>query len=158
LDTGEEPLAGQRLPDGVRPVPETSAPFVLDLDPEPGHLDVDPGPRSGVPEWLHARSPGLPLNEPWDFRNAISFALSTHGSRLSPSTGSLLFIDFMNERGNLTAQKTGTGNAASTSMYTVADNVGYQKGGLGLSMTSRYAGAETLEVNAACVRGVKLPK
>jgi hypothetical protein len=35
--------------------------------------------------------------------------------------------------------------------------VGHQKGDLGLSMTSRYAGQETMEAKAACVRAVRLP-
>ena len=50
-------------------------------------------------------------------------------------------------------------NAGATgfTMYTVADNVGHAKGGLGLSMTSHYAGRETLESKAACVRAVRLP-
>jgi hypothetical protein len=50
-------------------------------------------------------------------------------------------------------------NAGATglTMYTVADNVGHAKGGLGLSMTSHYAGRETLEAKAACVGAVKLP-
>jgi hypothetical protein len=39
----------------------------------------------------------------------------------------------------------------------VAEVVGHQKGDLGLSMTSRYAGRETMEAKAACVRAVKLP-
>jgi integrase len=42
-------------------------------------------------------------------------------------------------------------------MYTVADNLGHAKGGLGLSMTSHYAGKESLEAKAACVRAVRLP-
>ncbi len=42
-------------------------------------------------------------------------------------------------------------------MYTVAEVVGHQKGDLGLSMTSRYAGRETMEAKAACVRAVRLP-
>ena len=41
--------------------------------------------------------------------------------------------------------------------WTVADNVGHAKGGLGLSMTSRYAGAETLEAKSKAVAAVKLP-
>jgi hypothetical protein len=36
--------------------------------------------------------------------------------------------------------------------------VGHQKGGLGLSMTSRYARREMVEAKAACVRAVKLPQ
>jgi integrase len=50
-------------------------------------------------------------------------------------------------------------NAGATgfTMYTVADNVGHAKGGLGLSMTSHYAGRETLEAKTACVGAVKLP-
>ncbi len=35
--------------------------------------------------------------------------------------------------------------------------VGHSKGGLGLSMTSRYAGQEGLEAKTACVRAVRLP-
>jgi hypothetical protein len=35
---------------------------------------------------------------------------------------------------------------------------GHQKGDLGLSMTSRYAGREALEAKAACVMAVKLPQ
>jgi hypothetical protein len=42
-------------------------------------------------------------------------------------------------------------------MYTVADNVGHAKGGLGLSMTRRYAGRETMEAKAVCVMAVRLP-
>ena len=38
-------------------------------------------------------------------------------------------------------------------MYTVAEVVGHQKGDLGLSMTSRYAGRETLEAKAALRQG-----
>jgi hypothetical protein len=42
-----------------------------------------------------------------------------------------------------------------------ADNLGHTKGGLGLglglSMTSHYAGKEGLEAKGACVRAVKLP-
>jgi hypothetical protein len=34
----------------------------------------------------------------------------------------------------------------------------HKKGDLGLSMTSRYAGRETMEAKAACVRAVKLPQ
>jgi hypothetical protein len=41
-------------------------------------------------------------------------------------------------------------------MYTVAEIVDHQKGNLGLSMTSRYAGRETMEAKAACVRAVRL--
>jgi len=40
---------------------------------------------------------------------------------------------------------------------TFAEVVGHQKGDLRLSMTSRYAGREGMEANAACVRAVKLP-
>jgi integrase len=47
--------------------------------------------------------------------------------------------------------------AAGFTMYTVAEVVGHQKGELGLSMTSRYAGQETIEAKVACVRAVKLP-
>jgi hypothetical protein len=39
-------------------------------------------------------------------------------------------------------------------MYTVAEVVGHQKGGL--SMTSRYAGREAMEAKMACVRAVRL--
>jgi len=42
-------------------------------------------------------------------------------------------------------------------MYTLAEVVGHQKGDLGLSMTSRYAGRETIAAKPACVRAVKLP-
>ena len=42
-------------------------------------------------------------------------------------------------------------------MHSVAEVLGHQKGDLGLSMTSRYAGRETMEAKAACVRAVKLP-
>jgi hypothetical protein len=35
---------------------------------------------------------------------------------------------------------------------------GAREGELGLSMTSRYAGRESVEAKAACVRAVKLPK
>jgi integrase len=50
-------------------------------------------------------------------------------------------------------------NAGATgfSMYTVADNVGHAKGGLGLSMTSHYAGRESLEAKSKAVEAVKLP-
>ncbi len=37
-------------------------------------------------------------------------------------------------------------------------HVSAAKGDLGLSMTSRYAGRETMEAKAACVRAVKLPR
>jgi integrase len=47
--------------------------------------------------------------------------------------------------------------AQGFTMYTVAEVVGHQKGDLGLSMTSRYAGRETMEAKAACVRAVRLP-
>jgi integrase len=47
--------------------------------------------------------------------------------------------------------------AQGFTMYTVAETVGHAKGELGLSMTSRYAGRETLEAKAACVRAVRLP-
>jgi hypothetical protein len=40
----------------------------------------------------------------------------------------------------------------------VAEAVGHQKGDLGLSMTSRYAGRESMEAKAACVRAVRLPE
>jgi hypothetical protein len=42
-------------------------------------------------------------------------------------------------------------------VYTLADNLGHAKGGLGLSMTSHHAGKVSLEAKAACVRAVKLP-
>ncbi len=42
-------------------------------------------------------------------------------------------------------------------LYTVAEIVGHAKGELGLSMTSRYAGQETMTAKAACVRAVRLP-
>jgi hypothetical protein len=42
-------------------------------------------------------------------------------------------------------------------MYTVADNVGHAKGGLGLSVTSHYAGRKTLEAKSKAVNAVKLP-
>ena len=48
--------------------------------------------------------------------------------------------------------------AQGFTMYTLADNLGHAKGGLGLSMTSHYAGKESLEAKAACVEAVKLPK
>jgi hypothetical protein len=50
-------------------------------------------------------------------------------------------------------------NAGATgfTMYTIADNVGRAKGGLGLSMTSHYAGRETLEAKSKAVEAVKLP-
>jgi hypothetical protein len=47
--------------------------------------------------------------------------------------------------------------AQGVNMYTVAEIVDHQKVNLGLSMTSRYAGRETMEAKAACVRAVKLP-
>jgi hypothetical protein len=47
--------------------------------------------------------------------------------------------------------------AQGYSMRTIAEVVGHDPGALGLSMTARYAGRETLEANAACVRAVKLP-
>jgi hypothetical protein len=40
---------------------------------------------------------------------------------------------------------------------TVAEVVGHQNGDLGLSITSKYAGRETLEAKAACVRAVRIP-
>jgi hypothetical protein len=43
-------------------------------------------------------------------------------------------------------------------MYTVADNVGHAKGGLGLSMTSQYAGRESLEAKSKAVEAVRLPQ
>jgi site-specific recombinase XerD len=48
--------------------------------------------------------------------------------------------------------------AQAFTMWTVADNVGHAKGGLGLSMTSRYAGAETLEAKSKAVEAVRLPE
>ena len=48
--------------------------------------------------------------------------------------------------------------ATGFTMFTVAEVCGHAKGGLGLSMTSRYAGRETMEARADCVRAVKLPK
>ncbi len=42
-------------------------------------------------------------------------------------------------------------------MHTVAEMVGHQKSDLGLSMASRYAGRETMEAKAACVKAVRLP-
>jgi hypothetical protein len=48
--------------------------------------------------------------------------------------------------------------ARGFTLYTVAEVVGHAKGELGLSMTSRYAGRETLEAKAAAVRAVKLPR
>jgi integrase len=48
--------------------------------------------------------------------------------------------------------------AQGFTMYTVAEVVGHQKGELGLSMTSKYAGRETMEAKAACVRAVRLPQ
>jgi len=50
------------------------------------------------------------------------------------------------------------GGAQGFTMFTVAEVVGHAKGELGLSMTSRYAGRETLEAKAAAVRAVRLPK
>jgi integrase len=47
--------------------------------------------------------------------------------------------------------------ATGFTMFTVAEVCGHAKGGLGLSMTSRYAGRETMEARAACVRAVRLP-
>jgi hypothetical protein len=47
--------------------------------------------------------------------------------------------------------------AQGLTMYTLADNLGHAKGGLGLSMTSRYAGAESLEAKAKAVEAVRLP-
>ena len=46
--------------------------------------------------------------------------------------------------------------AQGFTMYTVAEVVGHQKGDLGLSMTSRYAGREAMEAKMACVRAVRL--
>jgi hypothetical protein len=40
---------------------------------------------------------------------------------------------------------------------TFAEVGGHQKGDLGLSVTSRYAGRETMEAKEACVRAVRLP-
>ena len=48
--------------------------------------------------------------------------------------------------------------AQGFTMYTVAEVVGHAKGELGLSMTSKYAGRETMEAKAACVRAVKSPE
>jgi len=42
-------------------------------------------------------------------------------------------------------------------MRTVAETVGHKAEELGLSMTARYAGRESLEAKAACVGAVKLP-
>ena len=47
--------------------------------------------------------------------------------------------------------------AQGFTMWTVADNVGHAKGGLGLSMTSRYAGAKSLEAKSKAVACVRLP-
>ncbi len=48
--------------------------------------------------------------------------------------------------------------AQGYSPWTIAEVVGHAKGEVGLEMTmSRYAGDETLEAKAACVRAVKLP-
>jgi integrase len=47
--------------------------------------------------------------------------------------------------------------AQGFTMYTLADNLGHAKGGLGLSMTSHYAGKESLEAKAKAVESVKLP-
>jgi integrase len=47
--------------------------------------------------------------------------------------------------------------AQGFTMYTLADNLGHAKGGLGLSMTSHYAGKESLEAKAKAVEAVKLP-
>jgi hypothetical protein len=47
--------------------------------------------------------------------------------------------------------------AQGFTLYTVAEVVGHQKGDLGLSMTSRFAGRETMEAKMACVRAVTLP-
>ena len=47
--------------------------------------------------------------------------------------------------------------AQGFTMYTVADNLGHAKGGLGLSMTSHYAGKESLEAKSKAVEAVKLP-
>jgi integrase len=47
--------------------------------------------------------------------------------------------------------------AQGFTMYTLADNLGHAKGGLGLSMTSRYAGQESLEAKMKAVEAVKLP-
>ena len=49
--------------------------------------------------------------------------------------------------------------AQGYSPWTIAEVVGHAKGDVGLEMTmSRYAGDETLEAKAACVRAVKLPR
>jgi len=49
------------------------------------------------------------------------------------------------------------GGAQGWNLYTVAEIVGHAKGDLGLSMTSRYAGAESLEAKAKAVESVRLP-
>jgi hypothetical protein len=43
-------------------------------------------------------------------------------------------------------------------MYTVAEVVGHQKGDLGPSMTSMYAGQEPLEAKAKAVGAIRLPR
>jgi integrase len=48
--------------------------------------------------------------------------------------------------------------AQGFTLYTVAEVVGHAKGELGLSMTSRYAGQETMTAKAVCVRAVNLPE
>lgn len=50
------------------------------------------------------------------------------------------------------------GGAQGFTMYTVAEVVGHAKGELGLSMTSKYAGRETLEAKAKAVGAVRLPE
>ena len=48
--------------------------------------------------------------------------------------------------------------AQGYSPWTIAEVVGHAKGEIGLEMTmARYAGDETLEAKAACVRAVRLP-
>ena len=43
-------------------------------------------------------------------------------------------------------------------MYTLADNLGHAKGGLGLCMTSHYAGKGSLEAKSKAVEAVRLPE
>jgi hypothetical protein len=47
--------------------------------------------------------------------------------------------------------------ASGFTLYTVAEVVGHPKGEPGLSMTSKYAEKETLEVKPAAVKALKLP-
>jgi integrase len=47
--------------------------------------------------------------------------------------------------------------ATGWTLYTVAEVVGHAKGDIGLSMTSRYAGRESLTAKRACVEAVRLP-